>query len=725
MAFHRESSSHQRLTRVFSVLLAVVLVVGLLPLCPSFAYAEKLDDSETKQSIVAFRDNLVEFEQLSMPIGIADNIRERGLNSAYTRIFTNAGVTPMAELPAKFDLRNSTDAGVEGGAVTPVKLQNPWNTCWAFSATAALESNAILDGIGNAQTVDFSERHLAWSANTAPSAESAVALGAKDQEGEGLALTSSTMSTTEAALSLGGGIWTAAQGLSTGRGVVTEHTLPYAPEDVEIKEWTENGSLISTYTDKGSWDIDESMRAISEYQLDSAVMLRNPAIITYDEQGNRKYEYDPLGTVAIKQALMETGALDLGYAADVSEPIKDDGSTQYFSNEHWCQYIDEPLTSNHGCAVVGWDDTFPKENFSTQPPDDGAWIVKNSWGSKDGGKGNTSNWGVDGTGYFYLSYYDQTIESMIAYDVADSDETYDITMQYDLLGLSSPYSDPLLSEEEFLGANVFTAEENMALKAVSANSNTGDSDVEISVYLLDDDAKDPDDGTLVAQKSSVLSGVGYHRISLDSPVNIRKGQRFAVVESLQETYDTNGSQDDVWTIPIERGATDAFDIGSGTTLEYVAVSNEGESFYKQGNHAWQDVTTLNDDSDLTENGYVSYGNCEIKAFGDPVTLGPDEGTDPNNPEGDGAGDGDGSSTGDGTGDGTNTGNDSGAGDGSGDDLTDPTNNENNTNKDEKASSLVETSDNTTVWAIIFAAVALCALCVALVSAVVRRKKSRH
>lgn len=105
------------------------------------------------------------------------------------------------------------------------------------------------------------------------------------------------------------------------------------------------------------------MCAISEYQLDSAVMLRNPAIITYDEQGNRKYEYDPLGTVAIKQALMETGALDLGYAADVSEPIKDDGSTQYFSNEHWCQYIDEPLTSNHGCAVVGWDDTFPKENF--------------------------------------------------------------------------------------------------------------------------------------------------------------------------------------------------------------------------------------------------------------------------------------------------------------------------------------------------------------------------
>lgn len=149
---------------------------------------------------------------------------------------------------------------------------------------------------------------------------------------------------------------------------------------------------------------------------------------------------------------------------------------------------------------------------------------------------------------------------MIAYDVADSDETYDITMQYDLLGLSSPYSDPLLSEEEFLGANVFTAEEDMALKAVSANSNTGDSDVEISVYLLDDDAKDPDDGTFVAQKSSVLSGVGYHRISLDSPVNIRKGQRFAAVESLQETYDANGSQDDVWTIPIERGITGAYDL---------------------------------------------------------------------------------------------------------------------------------------------------------------------
>jgi C1A family cysteine protease len=53
------------------------------------------------------------------------------------------------------------------------------------------------------------------------------------------------------------------------------------------------------------------------------------------------------------------------------------------------------LDINHGVSIVGWDDSFSRENFpvSNQPDGDGAWIVRNSWGP---------GWG-DG-GYFYMSY---------------------------------------------------------------------------------------------------------------------------------------------------------------------------------------------------------------------------------------------------------------------------------------------------------------------------------
>lgn len=52
----------------------------------------------------------------------------------------------------------------------------------------------------------------------------------------------------------------------------------------------------------------------------------------------------------------------------------------------------------HDVVVVGWDDNFPKENFTIQPEGDGAFICKNSWGEEFGDDG-----------YFYVSYYDTKI----------------------------------------------------------------------------------------------------------------------------------------------------------------------------------------------------------------------------------------------------------------------------------------------------------------------------
>lgn len=60
---------------------------------------------------------------------------------------------------------------------------------------------------------------------------------------------------------------------------------------------------------------------------------------------------------------------------------------------------------NHAVTIVGWDDTYSKENFPSASGvnNDGAWIVKNSYGK---------NWGKNG--YFYLSYEDKSITNLVS-----------------------------------------------------------------------------------------------------------------------------------------------------------------------------------------------------------------------------------------------------------------------------------------------------------------------
>ena len=70
-----------------------------------------------------------------------------------------APLATQAALPAKYDLRDT-------GVVTPVKLQNPWGSCWAFGGTAAAETS-ILSTLGKTYEetkLDLSERHLTYFA---------------------------------------------------------------------------------------------------------------------------------------------------------------------------------------------------------------------------------------------------------------------------------------------------------------------------------------------------------------------------------------------------------------------------------------------------------------------------------------------------------------------------------------------------------------------------------
>ena len=75
-----------------------------------------------------------------------------------------------------------------------------------------------------------------------------------------------------------------------------------------------------------------------------------------------------------------------------------DGKNCYSNGE------DDYEWANHAVSIVGWDDTYSKNNFKasdgSKPTHDGAYIILNSWGENAGDKG-----------YQYYSYDDAFIES--------------------------------------------------------------------------------------------------------------------------------------------------------------------------------------------------------------------------------------------------------------------------------------------------------------------------
>ena len=76
----------------------------------------------------------------------------------------SATADDTSELPSSIDLRNYNGKNY----VTPVKLQTPFGTCWAFGAAAAAESSYLFaNDLGVAageqnNNANFSEKYISW-----------------------------------------------------------------------------------------------------------------------------------------------------------------------------------------------------------------------------------------------------------------------------------------------------------------------------------------------------------------------------------------------------------------------------------------------------------------------------------------------------------------------------------------------------------------------------------
>ncbi len=270
----------------------------------------------------------------------------------------------------------------------------------------------------------------------------------------------------------------------------------------------------------------------------------------------------------------------------------------YYDSANNSYYCDSPSDTNHVVTVVGWDDDYDKSRFYIPPPGNGAFILKNSYGT---------GWGD--SGYFYVSYYDQTFKPGAAF-MADATTNYAGIYQYDDLGWLNNRGEG--SDTEW-GANIFNANSNHSIKAVSFYGVNVNCSYEVYIYTDVTDGA-PRSGNLALSQTGTLPSPGYHTIALINSVPVSLNQKFSVVVKFQ----TPGY---LYPAPVEEKFPG---YSSG------AISLPGESFMSPDGTTWTDVSDA-----------PFYINICIKAFtapteetlNSPLLLAPVDGaaTQPLNP----------------------------------------------------------------------------------------------
>lgn len=447
----------------------------------------------------------------------------------------------------------STSSSYKDAYLPALRDQGAYGTCWAFAATALVELSAISNAGTNAAALS----------KTIDLSEAQIANYSNfgDQYGQSWLYTG------------GSSIYC---GLSYLKwiGPVNETDVPY--------------STIQSVHDNG---------LASEYQYSKDVYhVQNMYICDMTTDSGR---------TKAKQLISENGGVQAGYYATNYAPYK------YYStskNAYYCS--DSNQTANHAVTVVGWDDNFAASNFnysSSIPEGNGAWLIRNSWG----GSSVTDECYA---GYFWLSYYDKSIDTYGMSLVTENTDNYDQNLYYGKTGngLLKTYSNYYTDEYAQVYQADCTDNLSLELKAISTNiafetpGYITSKQETIKVYRNITDIANPESGELAAVKtintnSASDSGL-FTYLFTGSSAKIRDGSKFAVVISENSGSNTNLSaweeyDNDDYDIKLFLSETASIHINSITVSPSSAALDIGSSAA---------LTVTYDPSDTTDDKTITW-----------------------------------------------------------------------------------------------------------------------
>lgn len=474
---------------------------------------------------------------------------------------------------------------LDHGTVTgAVRNQTNWGTCWAFAAVGAAESSLY----PNDQTM-LSPRHLAYftyhgTANpalpedgTAGDTFHPYAFNARETAGWW-----------HPWYEYGGNSFMANATLSR-IGFQTDAAVPYPEQydffDPSTLDAYGTPALKDAYLAEYG-DVAEGYHFTAPYRLVDSNYLP-----TKDRNGNWNGD-------AVKKALMDGYAVSVAYASgSYNDYTLRDGSMII------AQQYNGPnrVNINHAVQIVGWNDQIPKEAFRTTseklPAGDGGWLIRNSWGK---------NWGMDGC--FYLSYEDSSLSETCQF-IASADQLYDHNYQYDGTGWSTTVGATGNPAKPVYMSNVFTATGDETVKATAFYTTAHNAVYSIQVYTDLKAAGDPASGVpaFSEEQKGTQPYAGYHTVLLELPVNVEKGEKFAIVVKIQNPDADNRARYAAEIYPV---ACELDGYCDGVRCD--ASIRSGESFISFNGSEWLDLAGYGDLQ--SDKRFVTPANICLKAF---------------------------------------------------------------------------------------------------------------
>ena len=390
----------------------------------------------------------------------------------------------------------STYNSVDEGFVTSIKNQNPYGNCWAYAACSVAESYLIKKGMASSD-IDLSEAHLNYYMY--------------HNKGDKYENTDNDQTN-----------------------VIGKYSFTDVGADPRMLQLAMSNFGLASETIYPISKI-TTMQGSKEDQNNTQYVMTNSNLLCQQAKGNESI---------IKQAILDNGSV-LACYYDTSTAYKN--SNYYNSNE--------VNSFNHAISIVGWDDSYAANNFDNKPTRNGAWLIKNSWGT-----------GFGNQGYFWMSYDEYSLGSVYSYEFKNKDE--ENIYQYDGTNNALRYT---LSSNTSTYANEFLVKRtNEELNAVSVGSATSNISYKLEIYTNLTDINNPTSGNCEVNQNGIIENDGINYIKLSKGISLKDNTYYSIVFTLFGTNENNAS--------IMLDAT-----LKGTDIEFIADTSNEYCFIKSYN----------------------------------------------------------------------------------------------------------------------------------------------